>query len=103
MLEPRDNLGTGAVALPGRNIFAPPAATNIRGSSGRHLHVRWDLLVDLIGAKELIELVRALPDPESWNRPLTADEEEILKQARECAVDPEAASQRMEELRSQYS
>jgi hypothetical protein len=24
----RDNLGTGAVALPGRNIFAPPAATN---------------------------------------------------------------------------
>lgn len=28
MLEPRDNFGTGAVALPGRNIFAPPAATN---------------------------------------------------------------------------
>ena len=28
MLEPRDNLGTGAVALPGRNIFATPAATN---------------------------------------------------------------------------
>ena len=28
MLEPRDNFGTGAVALPERNIFAPPAATN---------------------------------------------------------------------------
>jgi hypothetical protein len=75
----------------------------IRGSSGRHLHIRWDLLVELIGEKALIELVRALPDPDSWNRPLTADEAEMLKHARECAADPEAARQRMEELRSQYS
>jgi hypothetical protein len=75
----------------------------VRNSTGRHLQLSWDRLVDLLGEQTVVDLIKQLPDDDDWPRALSSDEGELLRQARIFAADPAAAHRHMEDYRRQYS
>jgi predicted KAP-like P-loop ATPase len=75
----------------------------VRNSAGRHLQLRWDVLIELFGEDPLIEVVSELPEAEAWPRPLNEDEAELLRQARVYAADPDRAREHMLDYRRRYS
>lgn len=74
----------------------------IRNSAGRHLQLRWDVLTDLLGEQTLVDRVKQLPNDDAWPRPLSADETELLRQARAFAENPSDARRHMQDYHRQY-
>ena len=74
----------------------------VRNATGRHVHLRWDALVDLLGEPTLLAVIAGLPADADWPRALRADETELLRQARAFADDPQQARQTMAAYRRQY-
>jgi hypothetical protein len=63
----------------------------VLSDTGRHLHLRWELLADLVGEALLIKRVKELPDPPE---DADADTLQMLVQARRYATSPETAAQK---------
>ena len=74
----------------------------IRNTTGRHVQLRWDSLIDLLGEQTLLDVIAKLPADGDWPRALTSDETELLRQARIFADDPQQAQQTMTAYRRLY-
>jgi hypothetical protein len=74
----------------------------VRNTTGRHVQLLWDSLVDLLGEQTLLDVIARLPADGAWPRALTRDETELLRQARICADDPQHAQQTMAAYRRRY-
>jgi hypothetical protein len=87
-------------------LFALSLITNhrseVRNSTGRHIQLRWDALTDLLGEQALVDLIQQLPEDSAWQRALSRDETELLRQARIFADDPSEARKHMESYRRRY-
>lgn len=72
----------------------------VTDAAGRHVQLRWDRMVDLLGEELLVRRVMELPD----ELPASCDDDarELLRQAKQYAADPETAKRELEAYAQEY-